>query len=234
MEVVFFDAAGTLFSVRGSVGEIYSRVAAKYGISAEPRELEAQFSRVFRARSREGPPAGGNSGLTAERSWWMEIVRLVFAGKLDSGLLQAYFDEVYEAFRSGHSWELYADTLPCLEHLHTSGYRLAVVSNFDSRLYDLLANLGIDRFFERVVLSWHAGSAKPDPVIFRRALEAMSIGPRQALHVGDSLHEDVAGACAAGLTAVLLDRGGRHPDYKSGIRMENLLGLYDFLIEDHS
>lgn len=229
MDVVFFDAAGTLFKVKGSVGQIYSRVAERHGVAADPEELEKWFAAAFRAQSRDGLPTSGNRGQLAEKAWWMDVVRLVFAQKMTSQVMREYFEDVFEAFRSARSWDLYEDTLPCLERLRSAGYRLAVISNFDSRLFDLLANLEIDHYFERVVLSWHTGAAKPDPLIFRRALDSMTVAPQQALHTGDSIHEDAAGAAAAGMTAVLLDRGARHLGYKSGIRIESLLGLLQYL-----
>lgn len=225
VDVVFFDAAGTLFKVRGSVGGIYSRIAERYHVMSDPEEVEAQFRAAFHTKSLESPPAGASEGSQAEKAWWMEVVRRVFAGKMQPDVLSAYFHEVFEAFRGATAWELYPDTCACLKSLGSRGCRLAVISNFDSRLFDVLANLGIASCFERVVLSWHTGAAKPDPAIFLRALETMHAPARRALHVGDSLHEDVAGASAAGLASALLDRSGKHRDWDRGCRLESLLDL---------
>ena len=60
LDVVFLDAAGTLFEVRGSVGKVYSEVAKRYGVDASPEKLEEAFVEAFRRKSLEGiPPDGG-------------------------------------------------------------------------------------------------------------------------------------------------------------------------------
>ena len=159
----------------------------------------------------------------------MDVVRTAFAGKLPPAALPDYFDEVFEAFRGAGAWALFEDTRACLERLRAGGRRLAVISNFDSRLFDVLANLGIDSCFEQVILSWHVGAAKPDPAIFRRALDAMNTDAASAWHVGDSPDEDAAGAMAAGLGAVLVDRDGNHCGWDAGTRIGSLLELPGWL-----
>jgi len=225
VDVIFFDAAGTLFKVRGSVGEIYCRIAEHYRIVADPKQVEAAFRTAFRAKSLEGFPPEEKTGLRAEKAWWRDVVHRVFGETMAPEDLRDYFDEVFEAFRSSRAWELYEDTRPGLECLRAMGYRLAVISNFDSRLFDVLANLEIDFFFERVILSWHARAAKPDPAIFRRALETMHVTASRAAHVGDSLQDDVTGATASGLAAPLLDRRRKHLHWNAGLRLESLLEL---------
>jgi putative hydrolase of the HAD superfamily len=85
---------------------------------------------------------------------------------------------------------------------------LVVVSNWDSSLADVLDRIGIGEQVDGVVTSAGAGAAKPDPAIFRVALARVGVRAAQALHIGDSLVEDVAGARAAGVGAVWLDRTG--------------------------
>ena len=83
-----------------------------------------------------------------------------------------------------------------------------MVSNFDARLNGLLEGLGIRRLLDAVVCSSHAGSAKPDPAIFRAALAELDVPATATLHVGDEPVADVLGARSAGLSAVLLCRSG--------------------------
>jgi putative hydrolase of the HAD superfamily len=226
IRVVFFDAAGTLFRVRGSVGEIYGRAARDLGVDADSREVEIAFRAAFHAKSREGL-SHGQAGLRAEKAWWKEVVRLAFADRMTPEVLNRYFENIFEVFRSAGTWELYPETRECLDHLH-GRCRLGVISNFDSRLFDVLAGLGIDSYFEHVILSWRSGSAKPDPAIFRRALDEMQVEAAHAVHVGDSPEEDARGAEAAGITGVLLDREDRHTDWP-GPRAANLGDLLKML-----
>jgi len=230
VSVVFFDAAGTLFRVRGSVGGIYSEVAEDFGIVVDPVQVERSFIAAFRASSALGLPQERLvDQARAERAWWMNVVRAAFGAALPGSKLPDYFDRVFELFRTAAAWELYADALPALEHLRSRSYRLGIISNFDSRLNDLLVNLGIRDFFENVTLSWQVGFAKPDSGIFRHAVKMMRVTEDRALHIGDSPEEDVEGALGAGLHAVLIDRRGlqgntrRHRTIRSLDELSSLL-----------
>lgn len=208
--VIFFDAADTLFEVRGTVGEIYSRSALEHGIETDPAELQAGFAEALRS----SPPLAfsgldGEALTRAERFWWFEVVRPVFEKKMSPEILAACFDDVFRVFGRGEGWRLFPETRVCLERLRQQ-YRLGIISNFDSRLFGVLEDLGINHFFERVIISSRAGAAKPGSEIFQAALEAMNVAPGAALHLGDSLENDVEGARNAGLTAILLDRRNRY------------------------
>jgi putative hydrolase of the HAD superfamily len=206
MRVVFFDAAGTLLRVKGSVGQVYLEHDRKYGVTVSEDALEQAFRRAFA----DAPPLAFLSDpreiKTCERLWWFDVVHNVFyrTGMFED--FDKYFDEVFSYFASSEAWELYPETLPTLEALNERGLELGIVSNFDSRLYEILLGLGIDRFFESVTLSSFAGAAKPSLQIFKRALAKHGVSPGDALHIGDSLREDVQGASAAGIKAVLLHR----------------------------
>ena len=233
VEAVLFDAAGTLFDVRGSVGGIYARIALRHGVTADPRELQRKFARAFRARSADGLMTAGSHGLVpAEKQWWKDVVRMVFAGRMAGSILDRYFEDVFEAFRRADSWELFPDTVACLRQLQSLGYRLGVLSNFDSRLLGLLDDLQLSPFFSAVTISWRAGSAKPDREIFLRAAEAMETPPGRVLHVGDCLADDYKGARNAGLMAVLLDRQRKYVGRGDITRIESLSELPAFLVSD--
>ncbi len=212
VRVVLLDAAGTLFRVRGSVGAVYSELAARHGVQAPHDQVEQRFVSAFRRKSAEGiAPQDTIDPEVAEKRWWREIVQEVFSDRMSEATMDSYFHDVFEHFRTAAAWEVYPDTSRSLEDLRSRGLRLAVVSNFDSRLFDILENLEIGRFFENTFISWRAGVAKPDPRIFRDAVGALGVAPARALHVGDSLQEDYQGAIRAGLRAVLLDRRRLQP-----------------------
>ncbi len=207
IEAVFFDAAGTLIAVNGSVGGIYTRLAQAHGKTVAVADLEAGFGRAFAA----APPmaflgAAAGEIPALEKQWWRDLVFQVFSPLGPFPAFDAYFDELYDFFAQPRAWRLYPDTRPALEALHARGIRLGVISNFDSRLFDLLDGLGIARFFDPTVISTRAGAAKPDTAIFSHALARHGLAPERAVHVGDSYEMDVLGARAAGLRPVLIDR----------------------------
>jgi putative hydrolase of the HAD superfamily len=214
VRVVFFDAAGTLLEVRGSVGEIYSRVAGQYGMEADAEQLQQNFARWFRLQ-----PSMAFPGETTreklpelEKGWWRNLVRAVFSGFGAFPHFDEFFEDIFEQFRGGELWTIYDDVVPALTALKQRGWRIGVISNFDSRLDDVLRACALEQYFDSVHISTRVGAAKPDPAIFQAALEHYGVESQQAWHIGDSLREDVEGAAAAGLQAVLLDRHRQHPD----------------------
>jgi putative hydrolase of the HAD superfamily len=105
----------------------------------------------------------------------------------------------------------YPDAPATLRDLRERGVRLVVASNWDCSLPDVLEQAGLAGLLDGVVTSATVGVTKPDPRLFERALEVAGSAPAAAVHVGDSLENDVAGARAAGIEPVLLDRGGAPP-----------------------
>ena len=229
-QVIFFDAADTLFHVKGSVGEVYITHARKYGVTVGAEVVQQAFAKAF---ADAPPPVFAVSDpqeiKSCERMWWFDVVHNVFyrVGMFEG--FDEYFDEVFDYFSKPESWELYPDAVPALRALEARGTQLGIVSNFDSRLYDILIGLGIDRFFESVTISSFAGAAKPSSKIFQRALHKHGVEANEALHVGNSLWEDARAAVAAGLGGVLLDRTGkteRRPDLVTITSLSELVTLF--------
>ena len=220
IQVVFFDAADTLFHVKGSVAEIYLQYAVQYGFLHRPDSLSAikqAFSRAFR----EAPPPIFVSAEPAqlkqsERLWWFDIVHNVFYRVGMFERFDDFFDRIFEVFEDAGSWRLFPETLSTLTSLKESGLELGIISNFDSRLFLVMRGLGIADLFDTITISSLAQAAKPSAKIFQLALDQHAVDPEEALHVGDSLRDDVEGAGKAGLHAVLLDRQGR--SQSSGVR----------------
>jgi putative hydrolase of the HAD superfamily len=105
-------------------------------------------------------------------------------------------------------FDAYADAARALHAMRGGGLRLIVCSNWDCSLPEALAQAGLFHLVDAIVPSAVVGAAKPDERIFRAALEAAGCAPHEALHVGDSIDADVAGALTAGVAAVLIDRDG--------------------------
>jgi putative hydrolase of the HAD superfamily len=208
VKIIFFDAVGTLIETRASVGEIYNRVAREFGFEAEPQILQQNFAHSFRRQPPLAFPAGTPEAelIELEKSWWRNLVREVFESLGPFPRFEEFFGEVFERFRGREFWHVYADVAPALTELKRRGFKLGVISNFDSRLYDVLKACDLADFFDSVHVSTRVGAAKPDPAIFHAVLRCHAVQAGQSWHVGDSLREDFEGATAAGLNAVLIDR----------------------------
>lgn len=232
---VTFDAAGTLFQLRRPVGEVYAEVARRHGWDPDDsteqpglRPVEAELDRRFGRAFAAMPPlafpevADAAERRRKEREWWRRLVDRIFAPFPPLPDFDAAFDELYELYGRADAWKLFPDAAPTLERLSVDGLRLGVVTNFDSRIEELLDDLGIGRRFADVVFASAAGAAKPDPVIFEAAAARLDTAAGRTLHVGDDPREDLEGARRAGLRALLLDRQGRHAEVPRKMRLSSL------------
>jgi putative hydrolase of the HAD superfamily len=193
IKAITFDAGGTLIEPYPSVGEVYAAVAAEFGFAGlSAAELNRGFASAWKQRR----------AFDYSPSRWKMLVEETFGGPLPGGL----FEAIYERFRQPSSWRIWEDVRPALQTLGARGYRLAVISNWDERLRDLLKTLDLSRYLEFIVLSIEAGATKPSPLIFQCALDELKIPAGEVLHIGDSWSEDVEGARACGMAALLLDR----------------------------
>ena len=214
-KVIFLDAVGTLFGVRGSVGEVYGAIAQKFGVTVPPKTLNEAFLQAFAASE---PPVFPGADLEeipqCEFEWWRVIALRTFqkVGVLDQfGDFTDFFDTLYNHFATAEPWFIYPDVLPSLEAWRRIGIQMGVLSNFDSRLYLVLKALKLEEFFTSVTISTETGFAKPDPKIFAAALQKHYCNPQDAWHIGDSVKEDYQGAKAVGMRAILVQRNSQMP-----------------------
>ena len=213
MKAVLFDAVDTLLRPWPSVGAVYARAAAAGGTRCRAQALEAAFRPAYRELFPER--FFGRSALQTsearERRWWARVLARTFeragCGRPDTAVLAAGV----EAFARGNAWRPVKGAVETLRTLAARGLKIALVSNYDSRLHRVAAELGLAPFFDAVIVSSEVGWAKPSPRIYAAALDALGVAPGEALMVGDRLREDVAGARAAGLGALLYDPRGHAP-----------------------
>ncbi len=197
---IFFDAAGTLFRLRESVGAGYSRIAAEYGIPLDPDATEAAFRAQWNARPAPNP---GSPFPEDGALWWRDLA----FGILDSlGLPEirpeqrdGWFQALYRYYAEPDPWLPYPETMKVLNFLsRNTPCHLGVLSNFDRRLYGILEGLGLRAFFERVIVSSEVGFSKPHPAIFEAAWRGVAASPGHCLHAGNEPEADWQGAARAG------------------------------------
>jgi putative hydrolase of the HAD superfamily len=209
-KVIFFDAVGTLFGIKGSVGEIYGEIASKHGVVVSSQKLNDGFRKVF---SQASPLAFHQLDPLIipqqEYQWWYEIAKSTFA-QVDTlnkfKNFELFFQELYVYFATKKPWYLYLDTINTLKKWQQNKVELGIISNFDSRIYQVLELLEIKSYFTSITISSEVGSAKPDPIIFQTALAKHNCTSEQAWHIGDSFSEDYQGAKSMGIKAFLLER----------------------------
>jgi putative hydrolase of the HAD superfamily len=189
---VLLDALGTLVELEPP----WDHLAADLGIDSDER-LERAF-RAEMAYYREHADEGRDPDSLA-------ALRRRCAAVLSSELgREVSVDEMMAAIR----FRPFPDAAPALAELRDLGLCLVCVSNWDYSLPDVLARVGLGDRLDGVVTSAGIGARKPDPRLFEAALEVAGCSAGDALHVGDTPAEDLDGARAAGIRALLIDRGG--------------------------
>jgi len=210
LRVIFLDAVGTLFGVRGSVGQIYGAIAADFGVAVAPSDLDRAFIQNFQAAKAPIFPGVALEDIPAyEFAWWRAIAQGTFdqLGSLEQfSDFELFFKTLYTHFATADPWFVYPEVPTVLARWQHQGIQLGVLSNFDSRLNLVLEAMGLDHFFSSVTCSTQVGAAKPEAAIFRAALSKHDCAPDRACHIGDSWKEDYQGAKAAGLHAIWLER----------------------------
>ncbi|AKF09823.1 HAD family hydrolase [Sandaracinus amylolyticus] len=186
---------------------------------ARLREVEGRAKRRYEALLREG--------VSHEEGWGLYLVTLLEEGGLDPALARAMIAPLRRSHDRLNLWRsVPADLPPALDRIRAAGVRLAIVSNSEGRLPELLAHVGLAQCFETIVDSHHEGVRKPDPEIFRRALSRLGIAPHETVYLGDIPGVDVAGANAAGIDAVLVDPYGFYDDF-AGARVPSVASWID-------
>jgi len=188
---VFLDALGTLVALEPP----WPRLAAALGVG------EAEAERAFRAEMsyyRDHAHEGADpASLAALRERCAELLSRELGRAVS-------VEQMMDAIR----FRAFDDAEPALRELRSRGLRLVCVSNWDISLPEVLERCGLAPLLDGVVTSAGVGARKPDPAIFTAALELAGCGADEALHVGDTPDEDVAGAAAAGIRSLLIDRDG--------------------------
>jgi putative hydrolase of the HAD superfamily len=139
-----------------------------------------------------------------ERAHWQRIVSAVLCELPDAG--GQPFELLWQHFAEPRSWRLYGDVEPALARLLGLGLVLGIASNFDCRLHRVVRGLGPLSACSHTFVSSEIGFSKPDPRFFAAVAARLGLLPDQILLVGDDRMNDLEGATAAGLRAVLVNR----------------------------
>ena len=176
----------------------------------------------------ENPPKPENGMTVFER-------RIQIAGS-DFGLnmTRSEIEEIAEARLS--VWDKYTsiDTagIPLLAALKKQGKVTALISNFDHprHIHKIVQDTGMNEYFTTVIVSGDYRVKKPDPLIFKMAVERTGLKPDEIVYVGDS-EEDIVGANNAGMVSVLIDRGGHKQDYGQKQTISKLQDILEIVTE---
>lgn len=222
IRAVLFDVDFTLARPGPELGpEGYNEVGNAYGLQLDP-------GHYAEARAAAITDLERHPDLDYDETIWLRFTEDIVRGMGGDGPdVEAVAREIVHRWEHAHHFELYDDVLPVIGALRRAQLKLGLVSNTSRDLDAFVRHFGID--VDAWISSGTHGKVKPSPLIFAAALDLLGVSAADAVMVGDSPEDDVEGARAAGLRAILLDRADRFPEHAQRIasldELPALLGL---------
>jgi putative hydrolase of the HAD superfamily len=216
LRAVLFDVDFTLCRPGPELGpDGYATLGREYGLELDPERYEG--ARLAAIDDLERHPE-----LDHDEEIWIRFTEDIVRGMGGGGpVVREIAGQIVRRWEHASQFELYDDVVPVLGLLRDAGLKLGLVSNTSRDLGAFVRHFALD--VDAWIASGSYGKVKPSPLIFRAALDLVACKPSDALMVGDSIEDDVEGARAVGMQALLLDRAGRFPDAEE--RIESLAEL---------
>jgi HAD superfamily hydrolase (TIGR01549 family) len=218
LKAVVFDVDYTIARPGPDLGpEGYVRLGARHG-------LELDASRYDQARRDALTTLKRHPELDHDEEIWVLFTERIIVGMGGTGDTYAAALEMERSWVHAHHFEIYEDALPTLQAVRDRGLKIGMLSNSARDLDAFVAHHGL--IADAVLTSGAHGKTKPHATIFKRILELLEVDADEALMVGDTIEDDIEGARAVGMRAVLLDREGRYGDVE---KLDDLRGLTSLL-----
>ena len=222
MKAVLFDVDFTLARPGPELGpEGYVRAGERHGLTLEPTRYE-QARDAALVDLRRHPELEHDDEI-----WFRFTERIVRGMGGDADTAYACAVEITRGWERHENFELYGDVPDALDAVRSAGLRIGLVSNSARDVREFARHHGLD--VDAGLSSFHHGHTKPHASIFRAVLELLAVEPSEAVMVGDTIADDIEGALALGMRAILLDRKGAHADFEPRIEtlyeLPPLLGL---------
>jgi putative hydrolase of the HAD superfamily len=216
LRAVLFDVDFTLVKPGPELGPAgYVRAGERHGLLLDESRYEG-------ARESALVDLKRHPELDHDEEIWVRFTERIVRGMGgDADTAYECAAEITRGWTQHDNFELYEDTIPVLKELRRAGLKIGLVSNSARDVQEFAVHHALD--IEVGVSSFHHGKSKPHESIFRVALEALEVEPRDAVMVGDTVEDDVEGARAVGMQAILIDRLGLNPDFEP--RLTDLYAL---------
>lgn len=219
---VLFDAVGTLLHPEPAAGLVYAEAGRRFESRLTAEAITARFRTAFHRQEEADRAAGLRTDEGRERERWRAIVAEVLDDVADGA---GCFQHLYEHFTRPTAWRVEPGAGPVLKALAERGVVLGMASNFDHRLRGVVAGFAELAPLRHLVISSEVTWRKPAPGFFAAACSQLALPAEEILIVGDDPANDLEGARAAGMPALLYDPRGRASISARVVRLEELLTL---------
>lgn len=227
IEAVIFDFGDTIATLNPSKEKILGKFLSSKGIRISPEEIKYAYRISDYCHKQSAIKLKDQKD---KKKFLLKINNELFKIMGLSLKSELWSKELYEYFKLNKKWELFPEALSAVDRLNKSGYKIALLANWDKGLNDLVKSLGIEKYFSHIICSEEVSMEKPDTDIFFHLLKLMSVEPDKIIYAGNEYETDVIGARNAGLMPVLIDRNNLWPNADC-LRFENLIELNKYLEE---
>lgn len=198
-----FDATGTLIETTEPVGEIYRRVALDFGVDLPAWRLDDAFRRVLRRAAPRGVEgATREARRDREVEWWSDLIRQTFQATDSTVAFEdfpGFAQTLFELYCGGSLWRARPGILDALRVLRDQGFAMAIASNFDHRLPNILQALDLKYFFDPIEIPIEHGFRKPERPLFEFLAKSFDRPLAGLTYIGDDDAETLAAIRSHGL-----------------------------------
>jgi putative hydrolase of the HAD superfamily len=221
LRAVVFDVDFTLARPGPDLGpQGFQELGLRHGLELDPARYDEARAVAF-AEVRRHPE------LDHDEEIWVLFTERIIQGMGGTGDTYAAAVEMEGRWAHSAHFELYDDALPALADLRRRGLLIGLLSNSSRDLDEFVAHHGLD--VDAVLTSHAHGKTKPHETIFHAMLARLDVRPAESVMVGDTIEDDIEGAHAVGMSAVLIDREGRYPELTDSLgdlsSLPTVLGL---------
>lgn len=214
MKILTIDIFGTLFVPRPSVAAQYLSIVQKHeSYTSSVSDVQSNFYKAFKHFYKEYPFYGKDK--IGYESWWCDVIQETFENKISLDTAR----HVYEHFGTSKAYQLYDDVVPLLSKVRSMGFKTAALSNMDPKANDILKDFGLDKYLDKVFLSYDTGVDKPDIQAWKNVETAFGVSERcynSLYHIGDEQKKDLVSV--PGWVTVLVDRSEGFTEYDEFVK----------------
>lgn len=222
IKLISFDAGGTLLHPYPSVGKLYSEVMVKHGIHIAEEKLQKNFHQSFQHVQRSTLKTSEAN----ELNFWKSIVKETLKGLAKPKDFDVLFKDLWQGFAKPGYWKLSDKCIDTLKELKNRKLQCVILSNWDSRLNNIIEGMSLAPYFEHTFISSEVGYNKPAPELFNHVENICKVSGQEILHVGDHIKNDIEPARKRNWQCLLYDPKDKHDSQHS---IKSLVEVLDFI-----
>ncbi|TGJ98710.1 HAD family hydrolase [Leptospira langatensis] len=204
---IFLDVGDTLLTMKKPAGEVYFEVLKEFGLddSKYPKGvMERAFRKAYAHMTRHPLPDYQDkfyAHTDGSEGWWRELLGF-FLKEIGSDLPpDPIFQSIFKKFDEPTVWQIDPGFTDLLKFVKANNFGFGIISNWDHRLKELLASVGVLNHFDPVIVSAEFGYEKPSPLIFSEAEKIVGLSPERIIYCGDKIELDITPTRSRGWTA---------------------------------